>query len=113
MSKMTESAIEDLAIERLRQMGYSYLHGSVIAFDGEVPERANYADVMLVGRLKASVDRINPRLSPDVRTTAIKEVLRIQSPELLANNESFHRLLTEGVPVSIHKDATNGVSESG
>ena len=31
---------------------------------------------------------------------ALKEVGRIQSPELLANNEAFHRLLTEGVKVS-------------
>ncbi len=29
---------------------------------------------------------------------------RIHSPELLANNEVFHRLLTEGMPASIRKE---------
>ena len=35
---------------------------------------------------------------------AIKTVLRIASPDTLANNEAFHRLLTEGVPVSTYQD---------
>jgi type I restriction enzyme R subunit len=30
----------------------------------------------------------------------LKEIERIHSPELLTNNETFHRLLTEGVKVS-------------
>ena len=40
----------------------------------------------------------------DVLQTAIKEVERIHSPELLTNNETFHRLLTEGVKVSYQQD---------
>jgi len=104
MPKLTESAIEELAIERLEQLGYKYLHGSVIAFDGSSPERTSYSDVILDGRLRAAVDKINPNLPADVRAAAIKEVQRIHSPELLVNNEAFHRMLTEGVPVSIHKD---------
>ena len=103
-SKITESAIESLAIERLESIGYKYLHGSVLAFDGEAPERSNYAEVILVERIKAAVDRINAHLPTDVRSAAIKEVLRIQSAELLADNEAFHRMLTEGVPVSTHQD---------
>ena len=35
---------------------------------------------------------------------AVKDVERIHSPELLVNNETFHRLLTEGVKVSYQKD---------
>jgi len=95
-SKLTESAIEELAIERLQRLGYSYLHGSIIAFDGSSPERTSYTEVILNGRLRAAVDKINPHLPADVRATAIKEVQRIHSPELLVNNEAFHRMLTEG-----------------
>ena len=42
-TKLTESAIEDMAIERLEALGYVYLHGSVMAFDGPAPERTSYA----------------------------------------------------------------------
>jgi type I restriction enzyme R subunit len=36
----------------------------------------------------------------DAREEAIRRIGRLASPELVANNESFHRLLTEGIPVS-------------
>ena len=65
MPKLTESAIEELAIERLEQLGYKYLHGSIIAFDGSSPERTSYTDVILDGRLRAAVDKINPGLLGD------------------------------------------------
>jgi len=60
--------------------------------------------VLLTGRLESALKRINPKLSPALLQAGLKEVQRIHSPELLANNEAFHRLLTEGVPVSAHKD---------
>lgn len=103
-AKLTESAIETLAIERLQALGYQYLHGGVIAVDGEAPERSSYSDVILNGRLQEAVAKINPHIPATQRENAIKDVLRISSPDLLANNETFHRLLTEGVPVSTHKD---------
>lgn len=104
MTKITESAIETLAIECLEKLGYYYLHGSVIAFDGSAPERPSYTDVILEGRLRAAVAKLNPNIPADQRELAIKDVLRISSPELLADNEAFHRLLTEGVAVSTHQD---------
>jgi len=65
MPQLTESAIEELAIERLEQLGYKYLNGSVVAFDGSSPERTSYTDVILDGRLRAAVDKINPGLLGD------------------------------------------------
>ena len=103
-SRITESAIEDFAIKLFERLGYDYIHAPDIAPDGDRPERSRYDEVLLVGRLEAALKRINPRLSPALQQAALKEVQRISSPELLANNEAFHRLLTEGVPVSAHKD---------
>ncbi len=37
----------------------------------------------------------------------LKKLRRIHSPELLANNETFHRLLTEGVKVSYQQDGND------
>lgn len=100
MTNLTESAIELLTIQRLESLGYKYLYGPTIAPDGDSPERDSFEQVLLVNRLKNGVRRINPDIPADAQTEAIKEIQRIASPELLANNECFHRLLTEGVPVS-------------
>lgn len=99
MTKITESDIELLAIERLEQIGYTYLYAPDIAPDSDSPERDSFEQVLLTERLSKAVQRINPTIPHDAQHEAIKTIQRIASPELLANNEAFHRLLTEGVPV--------------
>jgi type I restriction enzyme R subunit len=100
MTKITESAIELLSIKNLEGLGYHYLYGPDIAPDGTSPERATYEQVILAHRLKQAVKRINTGIPVDAQNEAIKEIQRIASPELLGNNETFHRLLTEGIPVT-------------
>ena len=117
MAKLTESEIETLAIERLQALGFDYIYGPDIAPDkvnGEAgegalgyaaqAERASFADVLLLSRLRSAVAKINPTLPAAALDEAVKAIQRISSPELLANNEAFHRLLTEGVNVSYQKD---------
>ncbi len=98
--KLTESAIEDFALRLFERLGYSYIHAPDIGPDGEKPERSRYDEVLLTGRLEQALKRINPKWPPAMLQTALKEVQRISSPEVLTNNEAFHRLLTEGVKVS-------------
>lgn len=104
MTKLLESDIEQLAIERLEAKRWNYLYGPDIAPDGETPMRTSLDEVVLKEVLAKAVKRLNPTLTEDVRDEAIKTVLRIASPDTLANNEAFHRLLTEGVPVSTYQD---------
>lgn len=104
MATLTESAIETFAIKLFERLGYDYIHASDIAPDSDNPERSDYAEVLLVGRLEQSVNRINANLPAEVIQTALKDVRRAHSPELLSNNEAFHRLLSEGVPVSVNND---------
>jgi type I restriction enzyme, R subunit len=104
MSKLSESEIETLAIERLQTLGFDYVYAPDIAPDSSNPERESFAEVLLLSRLRNAVARINPTLPPAALDEAIKTIQRISSPELLANNEAFHRLLTEGVNVSYQKD---------
>ena len=101
MTRLTESAIEDFAIKLFERLGYDYIHAPDIAPDGDRPERSRYDEVLLYGRLESALKRINPKLSPALLHAGLKEVQRIHSPDSLANNEAFHRLLTEGVPVSV------------
>jgi len=103
-NKLTESAIEDFAIQLFEGLGYDSLYAPDIAPDGEHPERRYYDEVVLGERLREAVQRINPTVPQHALQDAVKAVERIHSPELLVNNEAFHRLLTEGVNVNYQKD---------
>lgn len=104
MTRITEHSIEDFAIKLLEHLGYEYIYAPSIAHDGENPERSSYEEILLIHRMAEAVRRINPTVPPAAQEEAIKEIQRIHSPELLTNNESFHRLLTEGIKVSYQKD---------
>jgi len=106
-NKITESAIEKFAIELLEKQGYGYIYAPDIAPDSETPERESYEDVWLSERLQTAVGRINPSIPSDIREDAIKQIQRLNSPELIANNETFHRMLTEGIKVGYQKDGYN------
>lgn len=100
MTRLTENTIESFAIDLFETLGYAFLYGPEVAPDGERPERENFEQVLLLDRLVKAVRRINPDLPPNTQAEAIKEIQRISSPDLLTNNETFHRFLTEGIPVS-------------
>ena len=104
--KITESEIEKFAIELLEKQGYSYTYGPAIAPDSETPERKSFEDVILLNTLRDILPTLNPTLPPDALEDALKQLLRLNSPELIANNESFHRMLTEGITVNYQR---NGV----
>jgi len=107
MNKITENAIEKFAIELLEKLGYQYLYGPDIAPDGDRLERESFGDVLLLGRLQTAVGRINSNIPARVREDAIKQIQRLNSPELIANNEAFHRMLTEGIKISYQKDGNS------
>jgi len=104
MDRITENSIEEYAIELLEQQDYSYIYAPDIAPDSGTPLRESFEDVLLLEHLTNAVDKINPDIPPAAREDAIKQVLRLNSPDLITNNESFHRMLTEGITVNFQKD---------
>lgn len=111
MTRITENTIEEFAIKLLEHLGYEYIYDSSISHDastgsvtGESPERSSYEEVLLTNRMAVSIRRINPTVPSEAQEEAIKEIQRLNSPELLTNNESFHRLLTEGIKISYQKE---------
>ncbi len=103
-TKITESEIESFAINLLEKQGYRYIYGPSIAPDSDTPERAFFEEVFLTDRLRNAVSRINPAVPADAREDAIMQIQRLATADLIANNEAFHRLLTEGVRVNYQKD---------
>src|SRR5665648_398922 len=87
-SKIAESEIEQFAIELLEHQGYQYIYAPDIAPDSDNPQRSTFEDVLLLNRLRTAVARINPTIPKDARQDAIKQIQRLNSPELIANNET-------------------------
>jgi type I restriction enzyme, R subunit len=121
MLTFTESEIEIFAIEELQRIGFTHIPGPSIAPDAEPAQqklfmaesagminwpgkRASYGDVILRHTLEQTVRRLNPLIPGATRQEAIKAVLDVYSPQLIDANESFHKMLAEGVPVTIQKD---------
>lgn len=104
MPPLHESDIEQMLIKLLKAKGYQYLYGPDIATDGDNPMRLSFEDVVLFDKLEKAVKRLNPSLPWLVQDEVVKTTMRISSPDILANNETFHRMLTEGIPVVITKD---------
>jgi len=105
-TNLTESHIESFAIELLEKEGFSYIYGPDFAPDSDNPMRGSFEDVIIPDLLKKAVDRINSSIPEDARVDAIKQVMRLSSPELISSNEVFHRMLTEGITVNYQKDGT-------
>ena len=100
MDKLYESDIEALAITCLKKQGYQYRYAPDISYESDTPERTGYSDTILNKRLYDAVARINPTVSADVIKDAIKQIERTNTTDLINNNETFHRMLTEGIKVN-------------
>ncbi len=96
---MTEDQLEQEALGWLAEVGYSTLYGPDIACDGDAPERSDYRQVVLVERLRAAVERLNPAIPAAAREDAIRQVVDLGTPVLLSANKRLHQLLVGGVPV--------------
>lgn len=55
--------------------------------------------------LEKNLKRINPQIPNDAIHDAIKTISNLPNlfPNLMSNNEAFHRILTEGIPVTYRK----------
>jgi type I restriction enzyme R subunit len=100
---ITESEVEQAALDILSAQGYGIVHGPDISPDGSHPERQSYSDVVLMGRLRDAIDRLNPKIPTEAKEEAIKQLLRSESPDLVVNNHRFHKMLFEGVDVEYRK----------
>jgi type I restriction enzyme R subunit len=104
MSAFTESHVEEAALEWLGDLGYDILGGPEIAPDGPFPERVSYGDVILFGRFRTALERLNPHLSAETIGEVIRKVQQAETPSLVEENRRLHRYLVEGVPVEVARE---------
>ena len=99
MSGIAEGVVEDACLDYFRALGFHTLYGPEIGPGGSAAERTAWDEVLLVGRLREAVARINPSLSAEAVGSVVATVLRAESQNSMAENFRLHRLATSGVPV--------------
>lgn len=109
----SESTIESHLIELLISQEYEYRYGPDIAPYSESPLRESYESVVLEPVLREILTRLNPDIPESARAEAISRILHVGSADLMAANEVFHSMLTDGVTVEYTRDSvTRGVNVS-
>ena len=96
---LNESHVEDAALEWFGELGYAVGHGPHLAPGEPAAERDSFGEVVLVGRLREAILRLNPAIPEEAREEALRKVLRMGTPALVQTNRAFHRMLRDGVPV--------------
>ena len=96
---LNESIVEDAALEWFGELGYAVGHGPQLAPGEPAAERDSFSEVVLVGRLREAIRRLNPAIPEEAREEALRKVLRVGTPALVQTNRAFHRMLRDGVPV--------------
>jgi type I restriction enzyme R subunit len=101
MSGVKESEVESLALAWLEAAGWQVKH---IAPDGLFAERQGFDQVILEGRLREALGRLNPNLPAEALEDARRKLAQPQGSDLLQQNRASHRLLVNGVTVE-YRDA--------
>ncbi len=100
MYNYTESELEQATLEWFEELNYDIISAPDISPGGDYPEREDYSEVILAGRLKEALQRINPHLSAEAIEDAGRQIMIPQSPSMLMNNKAFQKMITDGIDVS-------------
>jgi len=95
----TESTVEEAALELFSALGYTIVHGPLIAPGELLAERGEYSEVLLLDRLRRALARINPQVPADAIADAVRKLSSVAGPNLEESNRRFHQFLTDGISV--------------
>jgi type I restriction enzyme R subunit len=100
---LNESTVEDATLAWFKELGYAIGHGPHLAPGEPKAERDSFGDVVLVGRLRDAIRRLNPAIPDEAREEALRKVLRTETTSLVGNNRNFHHWLRDGVAVEYRR----------
>lgn len=93
----TEESLENVVIEYLKEIDYTYIHGSNLNRDNK--------EVLLLDTLEERLININKEIPKSSIKEAIRKIRTFETNDVFTNNKLFHKYLTEGVEVT---DFING-----
>ena len=98
-ASLSESTVEAVALDWLASLDWAVAYGPDIAPDTPAAERTDYGEVVLHGRLRSALARLNPDVHDDALEDAQRRLTRPAGATLEARNRDFHRMLVAGVTV--------------
>ena len=103
LAAVTESDVEENVLSILQSLGYEIIGANKEEYlpGGSSALRDDYKDVVPVQKLMEALNKINPSLLDEAREQAVKQVLRSESQKLIANNETFHKMLVDGIDIPV------------
>ncbi len=104
MTGITESEVEAAALAWLAGLGYAVLHGPDIGPEGAASERGSHDEVLLAGRFREALVRLNPNLPAAALEEVLRKVRQTETPSLVEENRRLHRYLIAGVPVEVARE---------
>ena len=79
---LNESIVEDAALEWFGELGYAVGHGPHLAPGEPAAERQSFGEVVLVGRLREAIRRLNPAIPEELANSLLSREL----PLILSEN---------------------------
>ncbi len=105
MKNLNEDTLaEQPVIEWLRELGYEYAFGPDIAPGGTDVERTDYRDVVLEGRLKRSLRRINPDIYEEKINEVVSQIMKYNHQDLELGNKEVYGWIKNGIKVDIKNE---------
>ena len=98
MAALSESVVEDAALDWLRELGYHVINGPEMPAEPHAL-RESYEDVVFDSSLRGVLERLNPDLPGQALDDASRKLTRPEGSTLEARNRAFHRMLVDGVTV--------------
>lgn len=104
MADLDESAVEAMAQDIFRELGYATYSGADLKADGVYPVRKSLFRPLLEKCLVAAIERTNPAIPARAREDALRKVTSIGGQDLIHANMEFHNLLVGGIPCQFQQD---------
>jgi len=105
---VNESEVEKYILKLLLELGYEIKFGPDISPDGMYKERDTYTQVILTNRLFNSLRNINFGIKDSELEEVYKKLVRDESQDLIVNNKSFHKYITDGIDIET-RDGSNRI----
>lgn len=101
---INEDTLEQEALKWFNYIGYDYICGYDIQPDSDNPERENFHQVLLNGRLREKLTSLNPNLPASALEQALEKLTTHSAIGLVQRNEEVYYWLRDGIPVEYSKD---------